>query len=147
MRRRKPRTECRSRIDGFRASSRQVPVGPNEMAGVAAGVSLEVVLVLWLGLPKVAGRNHFGHRLAGPQARRIHVGDRVLGDALLLVARIEDRRPVARADVAALAVARARVVDLEEELEELTISDARGIEGDLDGFGVSRMVAIGGVGI
>ena len=76
------------------------------------------------GLPEITRRNHFGDHLAGPQARSIHVGDRVFGNPLLLVAGIENRRAIAAADVVALAIARARVVDLEEELENLSIADA-----------------------
>ena len=50
------------------SANRQPPVGPDEMAGVAAGISLKVILMLGFGLPEVACRNDFGHDLAGPQA-------------------------------------------------------------------------------
>ena len=39
------------------------------------------------------------------------------------------------------------IVDLEEQLENLPIADAGGVEDDLDGFGVSGMIAIGRVGV
>jgi hypothetical protein len=38
------------------------------MTGVAARISLEVILMLGFGLPELACRNDFGHNLAGPQA-------------------------------------------------------------------------------
>jgi hypothetical protein len=96
------------------------------VAGVAVRVALEVVLVLGLGLPERDGLADLGHDLAGPQARGLDVGDRVLGDLALLVARVEDLGAVAGADVVALAVLGRRVVDLEEELEDVPVGDALG---------------------
>ena len=58
---------------------------------------------------------------------------------------VEDRRAVARADVVALPVAGRRVVDLEEELQQLAVADLRRVEDDLDRLGVLAVVAIGGV--
>jgi hypothetical protein len=52
----------------FLGAPRQSPVGPNEMAGVAAGISLEIILMLTFGLPEVACRNDFRNHLARPQA-------------------------------------------------------------------------------
>src|SRR5260221_1449302 len=124
---------------------RKVPVRPDEMAGVAARIGQEVVLVLRLCLPEVGCGEDLGDRLARPQAGNIDVGDGVFGDPLLLVAGVEDRRPIAAADVIALPVARAGVMNLEEEFEDLPIADARRIKSDLDRLGVVAVVAIGGV--
>ena len=121
---------------------RQLPAWPDEVAGVAVGVVLQVVLVLGLGLPERPGRRHLGDDLARPQPGGVHVRDRVLGDALLLVAGVEDRRAVAGPDVVALPVAGARVVDLEEELQQVPVGDLLRVEDDLDGLGV----AAGGCG-
>jgi len=96
------------------------------MARVAAGISLEVILMLQFCLPEIACRHDFRHHLAGPQARSIHIGNGVFGDALLLVAGVEDRRSIVAPDVVTLAIARAWVVNLEEEFEDLPIADARG---------------------
>src|SRR4051794_16428411 len=123
----------------------QLPAGAREVAGVAVGVALEVVLVLGLGLPERDGLAELGHDLAGPQARGVDVGDRVLGDLALLVARVEDLGAVAGADVVALAVLGCRVVDLEEELEDVPVGDALRVEDDLDRLGVPGMVAVGRV--
>jgi len=106
------------------------------MAGVPIGNPLKVILMLRFGFPEVAGRVQFGHYLARPQARRVDVGDGVFGNPLLRVAGIEDRRAIAGSHVVALAIARARIVDLEKELEQLSIADARRVEDDLDRFGV-----------
>ena len=47
-------------------AARQGPARPWEVAGVAVRVGLQVVLVLWLGLPERPRRGHFGDDLAGP---------------------------------------------------------------------------------
>src|ERR687897_2333287 len=123
----------------------QLPARPREVAVVAVRVVLEVVLVLGLGLPERDGLADLGHHLAGPQARGVDVGDRVLGDLALLVARVEDLRAVAGADVVALAILGRGIVDLEEELQDVPVGDALGVEDDLDRLGVTRMVPVGGV--
>src|SRR5215472_15266694 len=78
------------RGDVLRAA-RQLPAGPDEVAGVPVGVVLEVILVLGLGFPERPGRGDFGDHLPRPQAGGVDVGDGVLGDLLLLVAEVEDR--------------------------------------------------------
>src|SRR5512133_2256104 len=134
------------RLAGRGAAVGQHPAWAREVAGVAVRVALQVVLVLRLGLPERTGRGDLGDDLAGPQPGRLDVGDGVGGDPALFLIEVEDRRAVARAEVVALAVARRRVVDLEEELEQLTVGGHLGIEDDLDRLGVGPMVAVGGVG-
>src|SRR5579883_44985 len=129
---------------GLRAM-RQLPVGTREVAGIAVGVALEVILVLGLRFPEGTNRRHFGHDLARPQAGGIDVGDRVLRNTLLFIVHVEDRGTIACPDVIALAVARCRIMDLEEELEQRAIARDPRIENDLDRLGVGAMVAIGGV--
>src|SRR4051812_49648283 len=55
---------------------------------------------------------------------------------------MEDLRAVARADVVALAVLGAGVVDLEEELQDVPVGDPLRVEDDLDGLGVAGVVAV-----
>jgi len=74
------------------------------------------------------------HDLARPEARSIGVGDRVLGDLALLVARIEDLGAVVGADKP---FAKVGPVDLEEELENVPVGGPPGIEDDLDPYDVS----------
>src|SRR6185436_16195926 len=57
----------------------------------------------------------------------------------------EDLRAVAAADVVALAILGRRVVDLEEELQDVPVGDALGVEDDLDRLGVPGVVAVGRV--
>jgi len=87
---------------------------------------------------------HFCDDLARPQLRGIDIGNRVFRNPLLLVARVKDCRTIASAYVVALAVARRRVVDLEEELEQGPVADLLRIKGDLDGFCVRAVIAVGG---
>jgi hypothetical protein len=58
----------RSRLLGWGGvfSDRELPILPDEMAVVAIRNTFEVVLMLWLGLPEVAGWSDFGQRLARP---------------------------------------------------------------------------------
>src|SRR3954464_14027125 len=136
---------CRS---GRGFAVRQLPVGPWEVAGVAVRVVLEVVLVLGLGLPERDGLTDLGDHLAGPQARGRDVGGGVCGGygvrgpPALLLASIKNLRAMAGADVVALAVLGRRVVDLEEELEDVPVGDPRRVEDDLNGLRVAGMVAI-----
>src|SRR5918993_726560 len=124
----------------------QLPVRPDVVARVAVRVDLQVVLVLRLGLPEGSRWLHLGDDRARPQARRVDVGDRLLGNPPLLVGGVVDGRPVAPPDVIALAVPGRRVVNLEEELQQVAVARRRRIEDDLDALGMVAMVAVGGVG-
>src|SRR6476661_3931293 len=129
---------------GCRAA-RQLPVRSDEVARVPARVALEIVLVLGFGLPERPSRRHFGDDLAGPQSRRVHVRNGVFGHRALLFGEKEDRGPVTRANVVALPVHRRRIVNLEEELEQVAIRELVGIKDDLDRLGVTLVVVVGGV--
>src|SRR5215217_6318509 len=139
-------TRARS-LSLLRRPLREFPVRSREVAGVAPRLTLQVVLVLRLGLPEITCRHDFGDDLARPQPRRLDVGDGVQRHGLLLVVGVEDRRPVAPADVVALPVLGRRVVDLEEELEQRPIVGLRRVVDDLDRLGVPGMIAVGGVGV
>src|ERR1700733_5854191 len=54
-------------------ASRQLPVRPHEVAGVAVGNPFEVILMLGFGLPEISNRDHFRGRLAGPDAGGVDV--------------------------------------------------------------------------
>src|SRR5260221_10726526 len=124
----------------------QFPVRSNKVAGISVRKAFQIALMFWLCRPERASRNYFGDDLAGPEARCIDIGHSALSHSLLLFIEIEDCRAVARTNVVALAVLRRRVMELKEELEDLTIADLARINHDLDSFGVRPMVAVGGVG-
>src|SRR5262249_17812847 len=98
--------------------------------------------MLRFGLPERPGRADLGDDLARPQSGRVDVGDRVLRDPLLLIAGVEDRRAIARPDVVSLTVLRRRVVNLEEELQQVAVRSLRRIEDDLDRLSVCSVLAI-----
>src|ERR1700674_5144424 len=102
--------------------------------------------MLRFGFPERTGGCHLGYRLARPEAGGLDIGDRVLRNSLLLVGRIENRRPVAHPDVVALTIAGSRVMNLEEKLEQLSIADLGRIEDDLDGLGVRTVLAVSRIG-
>src|SRR3954470_17881410 len=99
----------------------ELPVRSDDVARVTAGVAFEVVLVFGFGLPERAGGGDLGDDFAWPEAGGFHVCDRVVGGRALLVGRVEDGRPVVGADVVTLAVLGRRIVDLEEELEQVAV--------------------------
>ncbi len=90
------RATTRSSLPAAAARARQLPVGPDEVAGVAVGIALEIILMLGLGFPEVAGGVTSVTTLPGHRCGCLDVGDRIFGDPLLLVPRGEDRRTIAR---------------------------------------------------
>jgi hypothetical protein len=52
---------------------------------------------------------------------------------------------VAKPDVVPLTISRGRIVNLEKELEQPSVTDLCRIENDLDGFGVGSVVVIGSI--
>jgi hypothetical protein len=116
------------------------------MACLVVGVFLQVVLILVLSLPEPAGGLDLGDDLAGPQAGRVGIGDRVLGDLLLLIAGLKDRGAVIGADVVHLAVDRRRIVDLKEELEDVAERGLLRVEDDLDRLRVGPRTGLGRIG-
>src|SRR5215216_6213586 len=98
------------------------------MAGVTARVLLEVVLVVVLREREGARRRDLGDDRTLPRAALVDLLLHLLGDLLLRVRGVEDRRPVLAPHVVALPVLRCRVVHLEERsLEELAVRDLRRI--------------------
>ena len=112
----------RSRQSSLRPS-RQPPLGPHKMAGVAIGIPLQIILMLGLGLPKVARGRDLRHYLPRPKTGCVDIRDGVLGNPPLLLGRIEDGGPIAKSAIVPLPVQRRRIMDLEEELKELAIAD------------------------
>jgi hypothetical protein len=70
------------------------PVGTGEVTRVTPRSFLKIILMLRLCFPEVPDRLDLCYNLALPKTGGIHVGYGFLGDALLLVADIVDRRTV-----------------------------------------------------
>jgi hypothetical protein len=105
-------------------------------------VVTQVVLIVSPGLPERPGLGDPGDDRGGPHAGGVGVGERLLGDLALIVARIEDLGTVVGTDDR---LAKVRPVDLEEELEDVAVGGLLGIEDDLNRLRVARMVAGGRV--
>src|SRR5918993_3872717 len=101
-------------------------------------VVAEVVLVVALGDVELLERLHLGHDGVAPDTLGLQVGDHPSRDAPLLIAVVEDHRPVLRPHVRALAVQSRRVMDREVDLENIFVRDNRGIERNLHDLGVPR---------
>ena len=69
------------------------------MAVETVRISLQVVLVLGLSLPKRPGRLDGGASFTGPETGRVHVGDRVTSDLGLFRRDREYRGAVAQCKV------------------------------------------------
>jgi hypothetical protein len=52
---------------GLVRAVRQDPIGPDEVAGVARRVTLQIILMLGFGLPERSGGCYLGDHLARPQ--------------------------------------------------------------------------------
>src|SRR5258708_29211711 len=106
-------------------------------AAVAAGVLLEVALVIFLGRPKFWRVGDLRRDAAMTRRRELALVRvaRRFGGAALLRSRREDRRGVLRADVVALAVALRRVVVLPEDAEQLVEAHLGRFVGDLHHLG------------
>jgi hypothetical protein len=103
---------------------RKLPVWPDEMAGIAIRIPFQIILMLGLGLPKVAGRGDLRHDFPRPKTGCLDIGDGVVGDPLLFSGGIEDARAVAQSTIITLPIQSGWIVDLEEEFEEFAIASA-----------------------
>lgn len=105
------------------------------VAVAVAGVLGEEVLVVVLGGPKLSGVFESGHHAAAPQL----IGAFDSGRKLFTLLRIgrEHCRPVLGADVCALSVELARIVQGEENVEHHIGGDDGLVELNLDGFGMA----------
>src|SRR5262249_29628268 len=126
-------------------ANRQSPVRPDEMAGIAVGILLEIILMLGVGLPEVACPDDLRNDPARPQTLSIDRGDGFFGVLLLLVTGVADRTSVAGPDVVALAITRAWVVNLEEKLQKPPVTERLRIKDNLNRFGMISVVSIGRV--
>src|SRR5918993_265637 len=127
---------------GHRGASGKFPARPQEVAGVAIRVALEVILVLWLGLPELAHRGDCRHRATRPQTRGVDIVDCPQSLLALRLGDVKDLRAVRSSDIVALAIQRGWIVNLEEDLQNVTIADTCRVELDLYGLGVRSMVSI-----
>src|SRR4029077_18386322 len=117
------------------------------MARSVARVLVEIPLVVILCRPELPRRDDLGDDR--PVEVTLRLGDRLARRRFLLGVVEEDRRPVLVAVIWTLAVESRRVVHVPERVQELVVSDLRGIVGDLHRLGMTGPPAadllIGGV--
>src|SRR5918993_3246569 len=87
---------------GHLGASAKFPARPEEVAGVAIRVALEVILVLRLGLPEFANGRDFRHRAARPQTGGVDIVDCPQCLVTLGLGDVEDLRAVRSSDIVAL---------------------------------------------
>ena len=93
--------------------------------------------MILLGLVEPMERHDLRDDRCVEHLRRVQLRDIRIGDAPLLLVRVEDRGAVLLANVGALAIFRRRIVrDREEDLEQLTVADALRIEPDFHRLGM-----------
>ena len=102
--------------------------------------------MLGLGFPKRGRGLDLRYDLAGPNTGGVHIGNRVERGLTLLVARVVNRRPVAQSTIVPLLIARRRIVNLEEEFEQVAIARQRRVEHDLNCLSMRAVVAVGRIG-
>ena len=115
------------------------------MTGIAVGNALEIILVFGLGFPEFTGGHDLCDGLSWPETRRINVCNRIFSDMLLLFASAENGRAVACADVVPLTIQSGRIMNLEEELQQIAVCDFRGVEDNLNRLGVTPVIPMGRV--
>src|SRR6185312_11256350 len=93
-------------VDSPKTSVAEDGLRAHEVAGVAVGMLLQEVLVLFLGLPERTRLLDLGHEGLAPLADLVQVLLVLLGLLALRLGRVEDLRAVGVADVVALAVER-----------------------------------------
>lgn len=96
---------------------------------------LQVLLVVVLGIPPLAGGQDLSDDLALPPLLVDELGH-LLGDLLLLGVVVEDAGAVLRASVRTLAVQGRGVVHAVEELQEFLVCDLRWVVGYLESFSI-----------
>ena len=104
---------------------------------IALTLARPIILVIILGGPPFAHR--FDRRHNASVMRDVGARDRVTATSLLAFVLREDRRAILSPNVIALAIELCRVVDREEDVQEIVVAELLGVEGDPDCFCVARI--------
>src|SRR3954466_11068797 len=96
---------------------------PQVVARVAGRIALQVVVVIVLGGPEISRADDLCRDWPRPLARLVHFVLHSLRSLSLLRVVHEDRGAVLRADVVALTIGGRRIVQTEEEPQDLFVAD------------------------
>ena len=110
---------------------------PQEMTRtlIPTRIIVQVQLMVTLGIPPLARGQNFGRDAVIPPLL-VRLLRHLLRHRLLLLAVVEDARPVLRADVGPLPVGGGRVVHAVEVLDDVAVAELRRVEDELAGFRV-----------
>ena len=106
------------------------------MAGIAARMFLQIVLMVFFGFVKGRGIGDFCYDGGVQKSGGIYLFYQFLRRLFLLFAGGENGGTVLCADIAALTVFGSRIMHFEKEYEQIAVGGLRGIKGDFNGFGV-----------
>ena len=94
------------------------------MTGIPVWNTFKIVLVFGLSFPELTGGHDLCDDLSWPETRRINVCNRIFSNTLLLFASVENGRAVACANVVTLTIQSGRIMNLEEELQQIAVCTA-----------------------
>src|SRR5207244_8502171 len=119
--------------------------GDDGAAVTRRGVLAEVVLMVLLGSVEGLQRRDFGHDRPVPNSGLVDLSDDLPRRLFLLRRGVEDRGSILGADVATLSIQRGRIVDGEEDPQDVRERDDAWVERNLHGLGVARRVRADGL--
>jgi hypothetical protein len=110
---------------------------PQEMtwAFIPARVVVQILLVIILRIPPLTRGQDLSYNLSFPPLL-IRLLRHLPRNSLLFRVMIEDSTPILGSGVRPLAVRSCRVMHFIEEFEELAVCNLRGVEGNLESFGI-----------
>lgn len=104
-------------------------------AFIPTRVVVQILLVIILRIPPLARGQDFSDNLSFPPLL-IRLLRYLPRNSLLLRIMIENSTPILRPGIRALTVRSCRVMHFIEEFKELAVCYLRGVEGNLEGFGI-----------
>jgi len=116
------------------------------VAGIAIGMFLQVVLVLCLSVPEIAGGYDFGYDFAGPFARDVQFCDKFFRGILLGFIQVKNCGTIGSAHIIALSVSGCGIVDLEKIFQQFPVRKYSRIENNFNTLCMRAMVAVGSIG-
>ena len=120
----------------------QIGIETNIMAGIAAGIFNQIILVILLRRPKLRGFGNLRDDRIFPSFRIINYFNHFLRNFFLFIVLIKNRRTVRSANVIPLLIHSSRIMDAKKEIQNFFVSNFRWIKFNLQRLGVARMVFI-----
>ena len=109
---------------------------------VTPRVDIQIPLMVILRIPPLPRRQNLRCDLAALPPLLLRLLRHFLCQLLLFLSVVENRASVLGAGISALAVLGGGVVHFVEELEEGGVGEGRGVEDDLEGFGVCIVIRV-----